>query len=232
MRHPCVANAKNFIPNDTVLNDPELKATTLLVTGPNMGGKSTLLRQTCLAVVLAQMGCFVPADKCVLTVTDRIFTRIGASDRILEGKSTFFVEMEETRNVIQFATSRSIAIMDELGRGTSTFDGYSIAHAVLKHLINTVKCRALFATHYHMLLDEFRGVKGIESFHMACKADESKENVTFLYKFIRGECPESFGINVARMAGLPDSVLKCARKKAEQFGDRLASLNKKLEKKC
>ena len=107
-----------------------------------------------------------------MTPVDRIFTRIGASDRILEGKSTFYVEMEETKNIIQFATFKSLAVLDELGRGTSTFDGYSIAHAVLKFLINRVKCRSLFSTHYHMLLDEFRGTEGVKAYHMAFKANE------------------------------------------------------------
>jgi DNA mismatch repair protein MSH6 len=148
MRHPCASLGKKFVPNDTVID----KASVLLVTGPNMGGKSTLLRQTCLGVILAQMGCFVPAESCILTPVDRIFTRIGASDRILEGKSTFFVEMEETNNILKSATFKSLAIVDELGRGTSTFDGFSIACAVLHHLVTVLKCRALFSTHYHMLL--------------------------------------------------------------------------------
>lgn len=163
MRHPCVSfmNAdKPFVPNDTLIS-PNQDQTLLLVTGPNMGGKSTLLRQTCIAVILAQIGCYVPAESLTLTPVDRIFTRLGASDRILEGKSTFYVEMEETRNIISFATFKSLAIVDELGRGTSTFDGYSIAHAVLKFLVNNLRCRTLFATHYHMLLDEFRGTPGV-----------------------------------------------------------------------
>ena len=126
-----------------------------------MGGKSTLLRQTCIGVILAQIGCYVPATKCILTPVDRIFTRIGASDRILEGKSTFFVEMEETKNVLQWATPRSLAILDELGRGTSTFDGYAIANAVMQFLVKKLACRTLFSTHYHMLLDEFKRVPGV-----------------------------------------------------------------------
>ena len=148
-------SSKQFVPNDTLLS-PNQDQTLLLVTGPNMGGKSTLLRQTCMSVILAQIGCYVPAESMALTPVDRIFTRIGASDRILEGKSTFYVEMEETKNIIQFATNKSLAIVDELGRGTSTFDGYSIAHAVLKYLVSSLNCRSLFSTHYHMLLDEYR----------------------------------------------------------------------------
>lgn len=147
MRHPgVVSTGVNFIPNDTVIgrrfdqdvdvkNDPYI----LLITGPNMGGKSTLLRQTSIAVILAQMGCYVPAEKCIMTPIDRIFTRIGASDRILEGKSVFFVELEETKQVLDYATSSSLIIMDELGRGTSTFDGFSIAKAVLDYLVKSIK---------------------------------------------------------------------------------------------
>lgn len=126
-----------------------------------MGGKSTLLRSTCIAVILAQIGSFVPAKRCELTTVDRIFTRIGASDRILEGKSTFFVEMEETQTILKFATSKSLAIVDELGRGTSTFDGYSIANAVMRHMVSQINCMSLFSTHYHMLIKEFKQVRGV-----------------------------------------------------------------------
>jgi len=228
MRHPCVtlSNSRAFVPNDTLIDPSQ---TLLLVTGPNMGGKSTLLRQTCVAVILAQVGCYVPAQAMTLTPVDRIFTRIGASDRILEGKSTFYVEMEETKNVIQFATFKSLAIVDELGRGTSTFDGYAIAHAVLKYLVGRLGCRALFSTHYHMLLDEFRGAPGVESYHMACRANEAKDEVMFLYRFERGECPLSFGINVARMAGIPKEVLERAKKKSAEFSEKLNVLTAKVK---
>lgn len=146
MRHPgVVSTGVNFIPNDTVIGrkfyeeeDPD-SPYILLITGPNMGGKSTLLRQTAIAVILAQLGCFVPAEKCILTPVDRVFTRIGASDRILEGKSVFFVELEETKQVLDNATSNSLIIMDELGRGTSTFDGFSIAKSVLDYLVKSIK---------------------------------------------------------------------------------------------
>lgn len=131
----------------------------------------------------------MPAQKCELTLVDRIFTRIGASDRILEGKSTFYVEMEETNSVLQCATPHSLAIMDELGRGTSTFDGYSIAHAVMQHIVKRINCKTLFSTHYHMLIDEFRHVEGVKNFHMAFRANEETDTVVFLYKFIEGDCP-------------------------------------------
>eukprot|EP00347_Sterkiella_histriomuscorum_P021958 403332180 len=230
LRHPCVTlnQTKSFVPNNTLLA-PNQDQTLLLVTGPNMGGKSTLLRQTCIAVILAQIGCYVPAQSIKLNPVDRIFTRIGASDRILEGKSTFYVEMEETKNIIQFATFKSLAIVDELGRGTSTFDGYSIAHAVLKYLVNNIRCRSLFATHYHMLLDEFRGARGVKSYHMACRANEDKDEVMFLYRFEKGECPTSFGINVARMAGIPKNVLDAAKRKSLEFSEKLNILTDKVK---
>ncbi|TNV85716.1 hypothetical protein FGO68_gene17605 [Halteria grandinella] len=253
MRHPCVilkGNSSKFVPNDTVINDPNSNDLVLLVTGPNMGGKSTLLRQTCLAVILAQIGCYVPAKKCVLTPVDRIFTRIGASDRILEGKSTFFVEMEETNNILQSATFKSLAIIDELGRGTSTFDGFSIASAVMNYLVQTIKCRSLFSTHYHMLLEQFREVPRVSSYHMSFKELKLPQNnsspnqklhliqrtspkqdnpddcdrITFLYKFVQGECPRSFGMNVARMAGLPDGVINSAKAKAKEFNARMSNM--------
>ena len=131
-----------------------------------MGGKSTLLRSTCLIVIMAQIGCYVPADYCELSVVDQIFTRIGANDRILENKSTFFVELEETKIILDNATENSLIIMDELGRGTSTFDGYSLANSVLKYLLNYSKSRVLFTTHYHWLVDDFRNMAGIKLFTM------------------------------------------------------------------
>jgi DNA mismatch repair protein MSH6 len=178
---------------------------------------------------MAQMGCFVPCQSFRLTPIDRIFTRLGASDRILEGKSTFFVEMEETKNVIQLATHKSLAILDELGRGTSTFDGYSIAHAVLKYLVNKIRCRAMFSTHYHMLLDDFKNEPGVASYHMSYVANEEKDNITFLYKFVKGECPMSFGINVARMAGVPRSILEKAKLKSSEFSSNLEKLRNKVK---
>ena len=159
----------------------------------------------------------MPATKCELTPVDRVFTRIGASDRILEGKSTFFIEMEETKNVLQFATNRSLAILDELGRGTSTFDGYAIAHAVMGYLTRKINCLTLFSTHYHMLLDEFKEHPGVQSFHMAFKASSETDQVVFLYKFIKGECPSSFGLNVAKLAGLPSSVIERAKERSQVF---------------
>ena len=128
------------------------------------------------------MGSFLPAEKCTLTPVDRIFTRLGASDKILEGKSTFYVEMEETKNILHMATQRSFAIIDELGRGTSTFDGYSIANAVLSNLVRKIKCRTLFATHYHMLLEDYKNCPGVQSYFMACENDDKHpDKIKFLY---------------------------------------------------
>ena len=158
--HPCLQmTGVNFIPNDIKLGKYRAEddnKTLLLLTGPNMGGKSTLLRMTCIIPILAQIGCYVPDSKCRLSIVDRIFTRIGANDRLVEGKSTFFMEMEETSNAVRHGTSNSLIIMDELGRGTSTYDGVAIAYSILKYLVEELRCRCLFATHYHILLDEFR----------------------------------------------------------------------------
>ena len=242
MRHPCVSKTGiNFIPNDTVIgklfsskDDPEEDTEIiLLVTGPNMGGKSTILRQTWIAVIMAQIGCYVPAEKWVMTIVDKIFTRIGASDRILEGKSTFYVEMEETKAIIEGATIHSLSILDELGRGTSTFDGYAIAASVLNHISSSIKWRTMFSTHYHMLVEEFSHDPKIANFHMACKTNKNSDVVTFLYKFIRGQCPKSYGINVARLAQIPNWVLENAKRKSEEFRallkDRLGEFQTKQE---
>ncbi len=205
MRHPILSSTLiNFVPNDTIIGYPdnnEIK-TSILITGPNMGGKSTILRQTCVAVIMAQIGCYVPAEKCQLTVVDRIFTRIGARDRILEGKSTFFIEMEETKTIIDYATSNSLVIIDELGRGTSTNEGMVIAKNVLDYVTNKIKCRMLFTTHYHDLVDKCKIFKGVDLFHMDCFVDDKNHSVNFLYKFKKGVCPKSYGINVAKLAGI------------------------------
>ncbi len=220
MQHPCVATSgftKNFVPNDTLLATEEVRPPFLLVTGPNMGGKSTLLRQTCIAVVLAQMGSLVPAESARLTVFDRIFTRLGANDRILEGKSTFYVEMEECKALITHGSSRSLAILDELGRGTATYDGFAIASGVVKHVVEEIGCLCLFSTHYHMLADQYQDHPKIGFFHMAVEMEEADgsgtqdlsecRSVRYLYKFVEGRAPSSFGLNVARIAGLSVSEL-------------------------
>jgi DNA mismatch repair protein MSH6 len=196
-----------------------------------MGGKSTLLRQTCLIAILAQIGCFVPAEECTMTPFDRIFTRLGASDRILLGQSTFFVELAETAAALRGAKRRSLVIMDELGRGTSTFDGTAIASAAVKHLIESNKCLTLFATHYHSLLEDFKNEPNVRLGHMQCYVQEEGENsseernITFLYTLGEGSCPKSFGINVARIAGLPEDVLEKAKIISSSFEASMSSLD-------
>ncbi|KAK6151778.1 hypothetical protein DH2020_014413 [Rehmannia glutinosa] len=192
---------------------------TLLLTGPNMGGKSTLLRATCLAVILAQLGCHVPCEKCTLSVVDIIFTRLGATDRIMTGESTFLIECTETASVLQNATQNSLVLLDELGRGTSTFDGYAIAYAVFRHLVESVNCRLLFATHYHPLTKEFAAHPRVKLQHMAYSFDRTSKTssqldhkLVFLYRLASGACPESYGMQIALMAGIPSSVTEAATK--------------------
>ena len=213
MVHPMAARTNfNFVPNSIILEEP---MDTFLITGPNMGGKSTLLRQSCLAVIMAQIGSYIPARYFRLNAIDRIFTRIGASDRIFEGKSTFFIEMEETFNIVSEATQNSLLILDELGRGTSTYDGVSIAYGVLKYIAEQIGCITLFATHYHLLLEEFKLYKNIENYYMLCEFDEKKDEIKFLYKFVKGEAAKSHGVVIAKMAGLPENITKVAKEKAE-----------------
>ena len=212
------------IPNDICIGpSPENGAETpgeysppmLLVTGPNMGGKSTLLRQACLTALLGHLGCYVPAERCSLSPVDRIFTRVGANDAIMAGLSTFRVELEETASILRHATDASIVILDELGRGTATFDGMAIAHAVLTHLTDKVGCRSLFATHYHALTREFEAPNPrVALYHMACAVDKESRDVTFLYQFVQGASLRSHGVNVAKLAGLPTSVLDLASQKS------------------
>ncbi|KAM8945438.1 DNA mismatch repair protein Msh6 [Pelodytes ibericus] len=231
-RHPCVTKTffgDDFIPNDIVIGCREEEcdensngAHCVLVTGPNMGGKSTLLRQTGLLVVMAQLGCYVPAETCRLTPVDRVFTRLGASDRIMSGESTFFVELSETSSILQHATEHSLVLLDELGRGTATFDGTAIASAVVKELSESTRCRTLFSTHYHSLVEDYSHTPVVRLGHMACMVeneceDPSQENITFLYKFIKGACPKSYGFNAARLANIPDEIIQTGHKKAREF---------------
>lgn len=207
-RHPVVAKLKtNYIPNDIVLNGGSNPAPCSLVTGPNMGGKSTILRQTCISVIMAQIGCYVPASECKLTVVDKIFTRIGAYDLIIEGKSTFLVELEETADILNHSSEDSLVIIDELGRGTSTFDGTAISIATLEYISRIIKCRCLFSTHLHLLCDEFSNDTKVLPFHMDLKLNNETKSITFLYKFISGTCPKSYGMNVAQLAGIPQEVI-------------------------
>ncbi|XP_054156482.1 DNA mismatch repair protein Msh6-like [Oppia nitens] len=218
-RNPCLIKyCYNFIPNDIKI-DNQL----LLLTGPNMGGKSTLMRQLGLIVIMAQIGAYVPAKECSLTPVDRIFTRLGAFDRIIEGESTFFVELSETAIVLKHSTKHSLVLIDELGRGTSTFDGTAIAYSVAKALSEQIKCRTLFSSHYHSLVDEFKDNPHIKLVHMACmienenESDPTEEDITFLYKLKDNACPKSYGFNAAQLAGLPKQLIRNAFKRAKQF---------------
>lgn len=207
-RHPVVEQigAGKFIPNDINLTD---KSSVLILTGPNMGGKSTYLRQTALLVIMSQAGSFVPAEKANLPFVDRVFTRIGAGDNLAEGKSTFLVEMEEAALICLYATPDSLVILDEVGRGTSTFDGLALAQAIVEYIYKSVQARCLFATHYHELTDLSKKYPGIESYYAASSKDSAIPDapVLFLYKIVRGIADGSFGIDVARIAGIPEPII-------------------------
>jgi DNA mismatch repair protein MutS len=209
-RHPVVeqlAAAGRFVPNDVAL---EASAERLwIVTGPNMAGKSTLLRQVALSVVLAQLGSFVPAREARIGVVDRVLSRVGASDNLSRGESTFMVEMRETAEILRKATPRSLVILDEIGRGTSTFDGLAIAWAVAEYLDQAVRCRTLFATHYHELTALAETSEHVRN--VSVSAEESGGDVVFLHRLVKGPASRSYGVAVAKLAGLPESVLARAR---------------------
>ncbi len=207
-RHPVVEKMMQgqFIPNDTYLDDKDTRLA--IITGPNMAGKSTYMRQTALIVLMAQIGSFVPADKARIGIVDRIFTRVGASDDLSAGQSTFMVEMTEVANILHHATSKSLLILDEIGRGTSTFDGLSIAWAVLEYIMDTKKigAKTLFATHYHELTELEGKLPGVQNFCITVQ--EQGEDIIFLRKIKRGGADNSYGIQVARLAGLPNRIIK------------------------
>ncbi|PRQ21660.1 putative DNA mismatch repair protein MutS [Rosa chinensis] len=208
-----------FVPNDITLGGSG-HASFVLLTGPNMGGKSTLLRQVCLAVILAQLGADVPAESFELSPVDRIFVRMGAKDHIMVGQSTFLTELSETATMLSSATRNSLVALDELGRGTSTSDGQAIAESVLEHFVHKVHCRGMFSTHYHRLAVDYQNNSQVSLCHMAChvgNGDAGVEEVTFLYRLTPGACPKSYGVNIARLAGLPISVLQKAAAKSREF---------------
>lgn len=211
-RHPvieklCEQRGERFVPNDLYMNDVTHQI--LLITGPNMGGKSTYLRQTALIVIMAQMGSFVPASEARLPITDRIFTRIGASDNLARGRSTFLVEMTEVAAILNTATPSSLVLLDEVGRGTATFDGLSIAWAVVEHLAAGTRPRTLFATHYHELTELEELLPGVKNVHVSVK--EAGSDIVFLRRVEPGSADKSYGIEVARLAGLPREVIERAR---------------------
>ncbi len=222
-RHPVVElmlGDGQFVANDTYLNKGDDRIS--IITGPNMAGKSTYMRQVALIVLMAQIGSFVPAGKADICICDRIFTRVGASDDLASGQSTFMVEMTEVANILRNATSDSLLILDEIGRGTSTFDGLSIAWAVVEHISSKLGAKALFATHYHELTELEGKLSGIQNFCIAVK--ENGEDIIFLRKIIPGGADKSYGIQVARLAGIPDEVTGRATEIAELLGE--ADINK------
>ena len=211
-RHPVVEQMLDgapFVPNDVELDQEEHRVA--IITGPNMAGKSTYMRQIALIVLMAQIGCFVPAQSAEIGVVDAIFTRVGASDDMASGQSTFMVEMTEVADILKNATSRSLLILDEIGRGTSTFDGMSIARAVLEHVADkrSLGAKALFATHYHELTVLEELVSGVKNFNIAVK--KRGDDITFLRRIVRGGADDSFGIEVAKLAGVPNSVVNRAK---------------------
>ncbi len=209
-RHPVVESllkSSEFVPNDTQLDCCQNR--TMIITGPNMSGKSTYMRQVALITLMAHIGSFVPAESASISITDRIFTRIGASDDLAYGQSTFMVEMVEVATILQNATFKSLLILDEIGRGTSTFDGMSIARAVLEDVNNRIRCKTLFSTHYHELTEMENSFDGIKNFKVL--ASEVDKGVVFLHKIARGGTNKSFGIEVAKYAGIPQIVIKRAK---------------------
>ncbi|CAD8169693.1 unnamed protein product [Paramecium pentaurelia] len=224
--HPCLLQNRdiNWVPNTIkFINSVD----TLLLTGPNMSGKSTLLRLIGIQIILAQIGCAVPAKSFKLVPFDRIFCRLGASDRMLEGKSTFFIELEETKTILEHCTSRSLVIIDELGRGTSTYDGVALASAVLRYLSQKIKPKTVFATHYHILLDEFALCKNIQQSVM--KHYQEMDRVIFEYKLISGVAEKSFATNVAKIAGIPNEVIQNAKKMEEKITKEESKINRNRE---
>ena len=209
-RHPVLEQTlveEKFVPNDSSLHHEDSRL--LIITGPNMAGKSTYIRQVALIVLMAQIGAYVPAGSARIGIVDRIFCRVGASDDLARGQSTFMVEMNETSLIVNNATDRSLVILDEIGRGTATFDGLSIAWSVAEHLHDRIQCRALFATHYHELCDLAHTREGVNNHNVAVR--EWKEEIIFLRKILPGPADKSYGIQVARLAGLPAPIIDRAK---------------------
>ena len=219
-RHPVVEKMIDhdmFIANDTLLDNGKNRIS--IITGPNMAGKSTYMRQTALIVLMAQIGSFVPASSAKIGIVDRIFTRVGASDDLASGQSTFMVEMTEVANILRNATSNSLLILDEIGRGTSTFDGLSIAWAVVEHISNPklLGAKTLFATHYHELTELEGKLSNVNNYCIAVK--EKGDDIVFLRKIVKGGADKSYGIQVAKLAGVPDSVIERAKELVQELSD-------------
>lgn len=206
-RHPVVEKVLNqeFVSNDIIINENTYIE---LITGPNMAGKSTYMRQLAITVIMAQIGCFIPAKEAILPIFDAIYTRIGATDDLVSGESTFMVEMIEANNAISNATENSLILFDELGRGTATFDGMALAQAIIEYIHNNIKCKTLFSTHYHELTDLENNLKHLKNIHVS--AIEENGNITFLHKVKEGSVDKSYGIHVAKLANLPEELIKRA----------------------
>lgn len=229
-RHPVVERMLTdtvFVPNDTYLDNKANRM--LLITGPNMAGKSTYMRQVALITLMAQIGSFVPADYAKISVVDKIFTRVGASDDLTAGESTFMVEMHEVSDILKYATPNSLVILDEVGRGTSTFDGVSIARSVAEYICSSrqLGCKTLFATHYHELIDLENTLDGVKNYSIAVK--KHGDTIRFLRKIVPGGVDDSYGIEVAKLAGLPDKVVKRARTLLRQMEQQTAAQKKQPE---
>ena len=206
-RHPVIEKVINdeYVPNDIIMDE---STNILLITGPNMAGKSTYMRQLAITIIMAQIGSFVPADSAKMPVFDAIFTRIGASDDLVSGESTFMVEMNEANNAIQNATENSLLLFDELGRGTATFDGMALAQSIIEYIHNKIKAKTCFSTHYHELTDLDKTLTNLKNIHVSAHEEDGK--ITFLHKIEEGSIDKSYGIHVASLAGLPNELIKRA----------------------
>ena len=202
-----------FTPNDVYLDSTDNKL--LIITGPNMSGKSTFMRQTAIIVLMAQIGCFVPARYAKIGVVDKIFTRVGASDDLTAGQSTFMVEMNEVAEILKNATKNSLVILDEIGRGTSTFDGISIAKSVAEYICCSIGAKTLFATHYHELISMEKEQRGVRNFSVA--VTKRGDDIKFLHKIVEGGTDDSYGIEVAKLAGLPNKVVNRAKEELKEL---------------
>ena len=220
-RHPVLDQTlgDGFVPNDTVMDGSDARV--FVITGPNMAGKSTYVRQVALLALLAQTGSFVPAKSMKFGIVDRIFARVGASDEIMRGQSTFMVEMTEAANILYNATTRSLVVLDELGRGTSTFDGLSLAWAISEHLANEIKCRTLVATHYHELTELAELLQGVRNYNVAVRelpaAENQEEGIVFLHRIVEGGTSKSYGVHVAKLAGIPKTVIGRSREVLDEL---------------
>ena len=219
-RHPVVENSlkqNRFVPNDALLDNEDNRF--MVITGPNMAGKSTYMRQVAIITLLAHIGCFVPAARADISIVDRIFTRVGASDDLASGQSTFMVEMNEVAVILNNATRSSLVILDEIGRGTSTFDGLSIAWAVTEYLAdkNIIGAKTLFATHYHEISELEGRIDGVKNYFIGVR--EHGDQIIFMRKILRGSSDKSFGIQVSRLAGLPEPVIKRASEILKRLED-------------